>query len=320
MQLQPRDSDGGGAMIDCVEMLESFAKLCGPEVRNARRGPWVHFLCPNCDDKKGKFGVNVETSWCNCWRCGLKGGAFSLLRKRGIKIRHYKARKRLVQTEELLPVPQFIPGYVDWFKRADSATVKRGIDYFHERNINHRQVEWGVSTDPALSFRVVFPVRYRGEIVSYQARSVLQGVSAKTVSGSSKKGWVQTSKLLYRYDSQPKNDNVVICEGPADAVRVQGVALFGSTVSPAQRLLLSSLKPDRLTIFLDSDAREKANKVAVDLFGVARQTAIVEYEDGEEGDPCSLSEPEDKIENAMVFKYKTDLLRWILKGRGHGQG
>jgi hypothetical protein len=171
-----------------------------------------------------------------------------------------------------------------------------------------------MSTERRYDFRIVFPVRYRGEVVTFQARSFLSKSDIKTVSASSEDGWVKTSNALYGYDRQRKGKMLVICEGPADAMRTGGVALFGSLITSSQMMLVSSLEPSEIVMFLDSDATSKVKTLMSKMVGMAPVMSVVQYGKDEVADPCSVENVEDRIQGATKFKGRTDLLKWVMKG------
>jgi len=108
---------------------------------------------------------------------------------------------------------------------------------------------------PKLGYRdrIIIPFYYEGRIVGYTARTV----------GESKPKYLTDSQpgFVFNLDEQrPDKVFTILCEGPIDALHVEGCALTGSDIGDAQALLLNKLGKD---IYVVPD-RDKAGSKLVE--------------------------------------------------------
>jgi transcription elongation factor Elf1 len=54
-----------------AEKVSFLRKIFGSG-KLSREGSNIAFKCPACNEKKGKFSVNLNTWMCHCWICGVK--------------------------------------------------------------------------------------------------------------------------------------------------------------------------------------------------------------------------------------------------------
>lgn len=117
---------------------------------------------------------------------------------------------------------------------------------------------------PALH-RLVIPVRLNGRLVGWQARRLDGKPKFKyfTMPG------MQTSQVVYNWDTLPAARVVVLVEGVVDAWSIGpgAGALFGKDLKEGQYQLLQSLVPRQpaVVLLLDRDAREVAERTRTRL-------------------------------------------------------
>lgn len=60
--------------------ITSYDVACALGLQNngRRKGNWVNYCCPFCDDRKYRFGVNLEKGGYKCFHCGAKGTPLEL--------------------------------------------------------------------------------------------------------------------------------------------------------------------------------------------------------------------------------------------------
>lgn len=279
-------------------LYDAFASVCGLHQQEGKGG-WYEFLCPKCDDLSGHFGVNVYDARCHCLRCGYGGSAWRVLRELGVRLSGVTVLLRRREPEAVFPkaVPHEIPGYVD-HEEVAIADKRRNYArrYLAKRGLSVDGVEWGLSREAGLDWRIIFPIRIGGVLRQYQARALLTGSEPKVINGWGSGGWPGVGTLLYNYDAQKPGGLVVLCEGPADAARTGGVALLGmGLLTSAQRKLLWALRPSELVVFLDADAGARSLDLANDLLDKMNgpKASLVPWRKDERdagADPCDLTD------------------------------
>lgn len=114
---------------------------------------------------------------------------------------------------------------------------------------------WSRGLDPLDDFywcpmgssdRLIIPFRIDGRIVGHTARKVIEG-KPKYISD-------QTPGYVFNLDRQTQDrEFVIVCEGPFDALSIDGVAILGAEIMDKQALLINRLNrrvivvPDRDT-------------------------------------------------------------------------
>lgn len=132
------------------------------------------------------------------------------------------------------------------------------IEYMAKRNLNLDDTDYYWSPKLAYRDRLIVPFYYEGRIVGYTARSV------------------NNNKVKYLTDSQPgfvfnldeqREQKVftLVCEGPVDALHIEGCALLGSEINDQQALLLNRLNKDKIVIPDRDRAGSKLVEQAIEL-------------------------------------------------------
>jgi Toprim-like len=127
-----------------------------------------------------------------------------------------------------------------WYTLKDSDVHKEFHDaviYSAGRHIDiiKYNLMWTPETQYNLNRRVIVPFTWRNEIVGYTARAVYDGVRPKYHS-SYEPGYV------FNVDRQlPTSKFVIVCEGPFDAMAIDGVAILGNECNEQQADIIDSL-------------------------------------------------------------------------------
>jgi DNA primase len=130
---------------------------------------------------------------------------------------------------------------------------RRAID------INQYKFYWTPEEAYNLHRRIVVPFYYQGETVGYTARAIADGVKPKYWSN-------HPADFVFNLDTQQKNwQFVVVCEGPFDAMSVDGVALNGSEVSDQQAELIDRLQREVIVVPDGDRAGRKLVDRAIEL-------------------------------------------------------
>ena len=105
----------------------------------------------------------------------------------------------------------------------------RGVD------LSHYDFYWTPETQYNLHRRIIIPFTWRGNIIGYTARAVEDDIKPRYFN-SHEPGYV------FNVDRQrPDSQFVIVCEGPFDAMSVDGVATLGNEVSEQQVDIIDSL-------------------------------------------------------------------------------
>ena len=157
--------------------------------------------------------------------------------------------KELVAPEELARVPEEEIKYeartlpeqarnvvelANFYSIGDYNTVPAellaAIEYVHRRSIdlNRYNFYWTPEEAYNLHRRIVIPYYYRGETVGYTARAIADGIKPKYWSS-------HPADFVFNLDQQQADWKfVIVCEGPFDAMSIDGVSVSGAEISDTQ--------------------------------------------------------------------------------------
>lgn len=211
----------------------------------------------------------------------------------------------------------------DEFKSFDTALPSRKlyVDYLIRRGFSESEIRqfterYGVHycTRGVYRNRVIFPVYYHDELVTWTGRSIFpdERLRYKTLSPdhaiAGTEGYLpalsQITNYLLWYDDlmdDPCDDTIYICEGPFDALKVRvlgrpdgvtATCLFTSNISEQQIGLLHNLLPKykHRYLLLDPEAFANALHIRSALAALDVQVAKLKPGVSDPGDLCSLRE------------------------------
>jgi DNA primase len=110
------------------------------------------------------------------------------------------------------------------------AELLAAIEYVHRRSIDPSQYNFYWTPEEAYNLhrRIVIPYYYRGETVGYTSRAIVDGIKPKYWSS-------HPADFVFNLDMQrPDSKFVVVCEGPFDAMSIDGVSVSGAEISDIQ--------------------------------------------------------------------------------------
>lgn len=133
------------------------------------------------------------------------------------------------------------------------------INYMQERNLFLDDYDFYWSPSLGYRDRLIIPFYYEGKIVGWTARKVKDG-KPKYLSE-------QQPGYVFNLDEQRANKIfTIVCEGPLDAIHIEGVALLGSEIKDQQALLINSKLGKETIVVPDRDkAGSKLVEQAIDL-------------------------------------------------------
>jgi hypothetical protein len=143
------------------------------------------------------------------------------------------------------------------------------LEYMAARNLNLDDTNYYWSSQLGYRERLIIPFTYEGRIVGYTARTV----------GESKPKYLTDSQpgFVYNLDEQGHNKAFcILCEGPLDAIHIEGTALTGSDIGDAQALLLNRLGKD---IYVVPDRDKAGSKLVEQAIDRGWHVSLPDWED-----------------------------------------
>ena len=220
-------------------------------------GDTVSYHCFNCGYKASwQPGRNVSKGlrrlliWLNVPDAEITKLTLDVMRiNEGVEVRQ---RKIDIPTFETVPLPPDAVKITDITEfNKFSMTV---LEYMAARNLNLDDTDYYWSPSLGYRDRLIIPFYFEKRIVGWTARTVTPDKQPKYLT-ENQPGYV------YGLDEQGHNKVfAIVCEGPVDAIHVDGCALTGSEISDQQALLINRLAKD---IYVVPD-RDKAGSKLVE--------------------------------------------------------
>ena len=268
-----------------MSIVSDTLALYLPAKRKTTPSGWTSFNAPCCvhnnenADTRGRGGVIYEgdnVSY-HCFNCGFKASwqpgrnlsykfkkllewmnapdaditklALDVMRENeGVEVQKHSVELPTFGTVHL-PEDSVRIADIENFDKHSMAV----LEYMAARNLNLDDTDYYWSPQLGYRERLIIPFYYEGRIVGYTARTV----------GESKPKYLTDSQpgFVYGLDEQGHNKVfTILCEGPIDALHIEGCALTGSDIGDAQALLLNRLGKD---IYVVPD-RDKAGSKLVE--------------------------------------------------------
>lgn len=139
--------------------------------------------------------------------------------------------------ENAISFQQFLSFHIlDDFRNVP-ALLNSAVDYINDRKIDPKKYDfyWTDSTEHSLHQRVIIPMYWEGRIIGYTSRAFVDGVKPKYYSN-------YEPNLVFNLNNQlPDAKFVIVCEGPFDAMSIDGVAVLSNDCSETQVDIIESL-------------------------------------------------------------------------------
>jgi hypothetical protein len=130
---------------------------------------------------------------------------------------------------------------LDFYILNDGYNVPEHLDnavtYCQARKIDLHKYDfyWTPEVEHKLDRRVIVPFTWKGQTVGYTARTFVDGVKPKYHSN-------HPAHFVFNMDKQTLDKKfVIVCEGPFDAMSVDGVAVLTNEISEQQAEIIESL-------------------------------------------------------------------------------
>lgn len=292
-----------------IDFKRMFKDLNVP-IRDERRdGTWIQVNCPFCVTPKDTHfngGFNQIRPTFSCWRCGTHNYLDALSRIMNVDTKHViqtikgyrfisenKGEKKIAQGHDLK-----LPGYRTLNDAERKYLENRGFNIEYLRSKFHIR-GGGICGD--WSYRILIPIYYNGELVSWVGRSILdkkqlEELKIPRYKNLSIEQSVINSKEIFFNLNNCHRDSVILVEGSFDVMRLgdDTICSLGTSVTPEQQLFLAS-KFKKVFIAFDNEpgAQAKAKHLGMNLSSVGMKVEVVNaYEDFGKNDAGELTESE----------------------------
>ena len=262
-----------------------------PHKRKKTPSGWVSFNAPCCQhngqsiDTRQRGGIIQEGDNISyhCFNCGFKA-SWQPGRNISYKFRNLltwlnapddvinklalhvmqenegvQVKKKLVELPEFntVPLPENsveLSSITDFDKHSVAV-----LEYIASRNLNLDDTKYYWSSNLGYRDRLIIPFYFEKRIVGWTARTVLDKKMPKYLSE-------QQPGFIFNLDEQrPQKIFVIVCEGPIDAIHVDGVALLGSEIKDQQAMLINRLNKDVIVVPDRDEAGSKLVEKAIEL-------------------------------------------------------
>lgn len=115
--------------------------------------------------------------------------------------------------------------------------LNNSVEYVRNRKIDTDRYDfyWTDTTDHSLHQRVIIPFIWEGQTIGYTSRAFVDGVKPKYYSQ-------YEPNFVFNINNQNYNNKfVIVCEGPFDAMSVDGVAVLSNECSETQAEIIDRL-------------------------------------------------------------------------------
>lgn len=298
--------------MDIIRLLQDYNIPFQTEGHKHCRPGWVNMSCCFCTGNPGMhLGNNLDTGQWYCWRCGWHPTNITLAKLLNISasdvkilIRQYKGQSKIASQNKKIKIkPHKLPSDC----REMGVRHRR---YLEKRNFDPDKIEkmWGVlGTGPVslldginYSHRVLAPISWQGQPVSFQARDITEKHKVKYLACPKHREEILHQNILYGR-SDKWGDSIICVEGITDVWRFgyKAVGVFGIDYSLSQLRWLCKLF-NRIFIAFDDDPQAivRAKKLQADILFRGKEAKIVPIT----GDPGNLPQTEANALIREIFR------------------
>ena len=259
-------------------VVDKFRTLLPPRAKSSPSG-WTSFNAPCCHhrghspDTRKRAGIRFDGNGIvyNCFNCKFSTGwqpgsnigekmktlcrwlgssedtikelVFEAMRTEGDEYQPVAQQTQL--TFEDKPLPEGAMPLLEWvnskYWKDISLEVELVIAYVVSRGYDPFDGNFFWSPASGYEHRVIIPFKWQGRIVGNTARKVTNG-KPKYLSD-------QHPHFVFNFDQQKENQKYIfVCEGPFDALAVDGVALLTNEIAEQQSRIINSLGAEVIVI------------------------------------------------------------------------
>ena len=239
-----------------------------PAKRKKTPSGWISFNGPCCDDKRqrGGFIVNADDGVSyHCFNCQFKcswqpgrtlsqkmrkfmrylnmpDDVISKLSLEALRLNKNETSevKSIIPTFTHREMPLDSKNFFGWSEDPPSGLIKV-IDYLVDRNLDPNAYPYFYCNRTGFSNRVIVPFIYNNDVVGWTARATNEA-KPKYLSE-------QQPGYVFNLDNQtPDREFVIVCEGPFDALSIDGCAILGAEIHDSQNWLLRQLGKELILV------------------------------------------------------------------------
>jgi len=231
-----------------------------PSKRKTTPSGWISFNAPCCDDKRQRGGFIVnggDAVSYHCFNCGFKA-SWQPGRTLSQKMRKFMRSLNMsddtinklglealrLNENETAEVKSIVPKF-EVRALPDEATLISDLDHIPEklvpvleylagRNLYLEDYKFYWTPKIGFSNRLIIPFYKDNICVGYTARSI----------GDAKPKYISEQQPGYVFNLDRQHDDrafTIVCEGPFDAISIDGCALLGAEIKDSQNWLLKQL-------------------------------------------------------------------------------
>jgi len=268
-------------------------KQAGLDFSDSREnGRNVFVKCVFHQEKTPSLSIDKENGVYHCFGCKAGGSFESLMTKLGAEAdptdrpsdidRYLDTRSE----RRLQPPTEMLLGPVEFEWRG------LGPEFLTECGCRHwkQVIERGMSIE--FVDRLWIPIRIRGVQVGYTAPSVIRGLRPTHSEN------LRSKDVLLGYDLVVPGCELVVCEGPADWLRLRSLGVMATAIlgtgswSPYKLSLLIAKAPQKVILMMDGDeaGRKAAQAIHKDVNRIM-DVSIYELPEGKDPDNAYLIDP-----------------------------
>lgn len=263
-----------------------------PRKRKKTPSGWISFNCVACShngtsmDTRQRAGVIIteEGISYSCFNCGFKTSwqygqpinkkFKSLLSWLDIpndvliqcikeslssNIINIKSAEYLRPTFSIRKLPLGSRPIKEWIAQPYPDELNNVLQYIQNRNLFIDDYDWYWSDHKNHKDRLIIPFTHHGNIVGYTSRSILPDCKQRYMSD-------QQIGYVFNLDKQHYDRKfAIVCEGPFDAISIDGIALLGSNISGGQSMLINQLRKEVILVPDRDSSGKKLVKEALEL-------------------------------------------------------
>jgi DNA primase len=273
-----------------------------------------------------------DTGKCVGYRSGFKGSIYSVVKEvTGCSIGEAKRiigesskysfddiinKKEPEKIEDKSKV--FFPAFTNFLlDERDSDTYRSAYKYMRDRGITDQQIfDYKIHYCWAGDFdnRIMIPYMQDGKFVFWQGRTFSDS-GLRYAFPKREEYNCGSSDFLFGIDNI-KSDELIICEGPFDAITINGVALGGKSLSSNQLKLIVRKGFKKIILAIDNDKAgyEMCDKVANQLRPYVDLVRYAIPEGGKDWNEIGFDKSKEILDNAknynisLVYKKKFGIL------------
>lgn len=276
-------------MTDIIRLFRDYyINYNSKEGKNTGDG-WISLQCCFCNDLSNHLGYNITKDYFYCWKCGyhtVYDTVQELLPGENTKglLNEYSVRQQILdnlineneeklreETELELPGKELTDYHKNYLRKRkfdpDFVIKKYKIKGTNAYCIDYK-----------LRNRIMIPVFYRNDLVSYQGRDVTEDNKCRYLNCELEKEIIHNKHVLYNLDNC-NSRYIIVTEGVFKVWRLgdNSCATFGRNYSSSQVSFL--LNYDLVIVYFDPDepGQTAAEKLMSDLDACGKIVYNIDY-------------------------------------------